>query len=247
MISSSLISLSLSAHVSDQQEQESVDNLEDLNITVSENVVSPPPSPPPSPFPSPPQLSMESKSLQTEESDTQPQVCGSFFFFKHCPLHSILLTCLKSYVCYRERCHYCKRILAPRKTPWKICREIKGSNHFRLNTEYMVCTSGHIRHLCWVCVVLCHQSSGERISGVESSCTVRARLSGRQVHRAGDHHGGADPAQPTAGAGAWTSQTREWKNLSRKKESISYELYKDCLLFEIGEIFLIFNLRRHWV
>lgn len=59
--------LSLSAHVSELQQQECVDNLESLDVTVSENV---PPSPPP---PSP-QLNMESKSLQTDESETQPQV-----------------------------------------------------------------------------------------------------------------------------------------------------------------------------
>ncbi|XP_034167205.2 dystrotelin isoform X1 [Pangasianodon hypophthalmus] len=60
--------LSLSAHVSGLQQQECVDNLEGLDIVVSENV---PPSPPPPPLPL--QLNMESKSLQTDESDSQPQ------------------------------------------------------------------------------------------------------------------------------------------------------------------------------
>ncbi|XP_017337602.2 dystrotelin isoform X3 [Ictalurus punctatus] len=55
-----------SAHVSELQQQECADNLESLDVTVSENV-------PPSPPPPPPQLNMESKSLQTDESETQPQ------------------------------------------------------------------------------------------------------------------------------------------------------------------------------
>ncbi|MCJ8729933.1 hypothetical protein PDJAM_G00111720 [Pangasius djambal] len=59
-----------SAHVSGLQQQECADNLEGLDIAVSENVP-PPPSPPPPPPPL--QLNMESKSLQTDESDTQPQ------------------------------------------------------------------------------------------------------------------------------------------------------------------------------
>lgn len=53
-------SFSCSLSLSDQ---ECVDNLEGLDIIVSENV--PPPAL---------QLNMESKSLQTDESDTQPQV-----------------------------------------------------------------------------------------------------------------------------------------------------------------------------
>ncbi|KAK3574334.1 hypothetical protein QTP86_005166 [Hemibagrus guttatus] len=48
-------------------DQECVDNMEGLDIIVSENVP-PPPTPPPAP-----QLNMESKSLQTDESDAQPQ------------------------------------------------------------------------------------------------------------------------------------------------------------------------------
>lgn len=68
--------LFLSSHVSGLQQQEYADNLEGLDITVSENVPPPPP---------PPQLNMESKSLQTDESDTQPQVslykCSRALYF----------------------------------------------------------------------------------------------------------------------------------------------------------------------
>ncbi|KAF7711256.1 dystrotelin [Silurus meridionalis] len=60
-----------SAHASGLQQQECVKNLEGLDATVSENVLPSPPSSPPTP--SHPHHSMESKSLQTDELDTQPQ------------------------------------------------------------------------------------------------------------------------------------------------------------------------------
>ncbi|KAI5108847.1 dystrotelin [Silurus meridionalis] len=61
----------ISAHASGLQQQECVKNLEGLDATVSENVLPSPPSSPPTP--SHPHHSMESKSLQTDELDTQPQ------------------------------------------------------------------------------------------------------------------------------------------------------------------------------
>lgn len=68
--------LSLRSHVSGLQQQECADNLEGLDIIVSENIPPPPP---------PLQLNMESKSLQTDESDTQPQVslykCSRVLYF----------------------------------------------------------------------------------------------------------------------------------------------------------------------
>lgn len=85
-----------------------MDNLEGLDIIVSDNV---PPSPTPPP-PLPPQINMESKSLQTDEYDTQPQVafykCSLGLLFTN---GAIIFADVSedSSACYRERCHYSKR------------------------------------------------------------------------------------------------------------------------------------------
>lgn len=79
-----------------------MDNLEGLDVIVSENVS---PSPP-----LPPQLNMESKSLQTDEPDTLPQVdlykCSSALYFADVNFADVSED---SCACYRERCHYSKR------------------------------------------------------------------------------------------------------------------------------------------